>query len=285
MAASLPAACLNCGAALTGAYCARCGQKATRPDLTLGGFLHETTHELTHLDGKVPATLKTLFLKPGQLTIDLLAGRRARWLSPLRVYLICSVAFFGGRLLLEEMGLRTPRDMAQVSFDDRTTTGPLTAEERAVIEKGPLGRIFGVDRLERAAADPKRLNRAFDTSFPRAMFILLPLFALLTNVAWRKARPGYPAHLYAALHIHAAAFGSLLIFSTAIGFIRSDTAAVIPFAVWLAYLVWYGLTALRRLFGDSWPVTLLKAAVVGIAYWACFSAVALGLLAYEILRI
>jgi hypothetical protein len=285
MAASFPAACLNCGAALTGAYCARCGQKATRPDPALRDLLHETTHELAHWDGKVPATLKTLFLKPGQLTIDFLAGRRARWLTPLRVYLICSVAFFGGRLVLNEIGIRTTRDMAQVSFDRRTTTGPLTAEERAAIEEGPLGRIFGADRLERAANDPKRLNHAFDAALPRAMFVLLPLFALLTNAAWRKARPGYPAHLYAALHIHAAAFGSMLIFSMAVGFIPSDAVGLIVFAVWLAYVVWYGLTALRRVFGDSWPLTLLKGAVVGLVYWACFSAVALGLLAYEIFRI
>jgi hypothetical protein len=284
MAAPLPAACLNCGAALTGAYCARCGQKAARADLTLSGFLHETTHELTHLDGKVPATLKTLFLKPGQLTIDFLAGRRARWLSPLRVYLICSVAFFGGRLVLEEMGLRTLRDMAQVSLDHRTTTGPLTAEERAQLESGPLGRIFGADRLERAAADPKRLNRAINASLPRAMFVLLPIFALLTNLAWRKARPGYPAHLYAALHIHAAVFGAMLIFAMAVGFIPSDSVASVVFAVWLGYVVWYGLTALRHVFGDSWPLTLFKAAAVGIVYWVCFSAVALGLLAYQVLR-
>ena len=128
MASSLPAACLNCGAALTGAYCARCGQKATRPDLTLGGFLHETTHELAHWDGKVPATLKTLFLKPGQLTIDFLAGRRARWLSPLRVYLICSVAFFGGRLVLEEMGLRTLRDIG--------AAGALVERNRSLLPAG-----------------------------------------------------------------------------------------------------------------------------------------------------
>jgi hypothetical protein len=48
--------------------------------------------------------------------------------------------------------------------------------------------------------------------------------------------------------------------------------------------VWYGLTALHHVFGDSWPLTLFKAAAVGIVYWVCFSAVALGLLAYQVLR-
>ena len=87
-----------------------------RPNLTLGAFLKETTEELTHWDGKVWATLRTLLLHPGVLTIDFLAGRRARWLSPLRVYLICSVALFAGRALIDEIGLRPTREMARVSL-------------------------------------------------------------------------------------------------------------------------------------------------------------------------
>ena len=284
MAASLPAACLNCGAALTGAYCSRCGQKATPPDPTLGAFLHETTHELTHLDGKVWATLKTLFLKPGQLTVDFLAGRRARWLSPLRVYLICSVAFFGGRALIEELGLRTTREMAGVSLGKRETTGPLTPEERAEIEHGPFGRLFGADRVERAVADPGRLNREFEAAFPKAVFILLPVFALLTSLMWRKTRPGYPAHLYVSLHLHAAVFGAFLILSIAVGIVPSETVAFAFFCAFLGYVVWYGLTALQRVFGDPWPKTIIKAVAVGVVYWMCLTVVAFVFLAYALFR-
>ena len=108
-----------------------------RPSLTLGAFLKETTEELTHWDGKVLATLRTLFLRPGALTIDFLAGRRARWLSPLRVYLICSVALFAGRALIDEVGLRPTREMAGVSFKrEDGRTGPLTPEERQEIAEG-----------------------------------------------------------------------------------------------------------------------------------------------------
>jgi uncharacterized protein DUF3667 len=285
MAASHPAACLNCGAALTGAYCARCGQKVTRPDPTLGAFLHETTHELAHWDGKVPATLKTLFLKPGLLTIDFLAGRRARWLSPLRVYLICSVALFAGRALVDEFGLRTIREMASFSFSNRQTTGPLTPEERQLIESGPIGRLFGADRLERVVADPTRLNREFEATLPRAMFVLLPVFALLTNLAWRKTEPRYPTHLYVALHIHAAIFGAMLLLTIAVGLSRSDAIAMVVAVMFLGYVLWYGLTALHRVFRDTWPVTILKATAVGIIYWICFLVLGIALLAYAVSRI
>ena len=45
--------CLNCGAALTGPYCAQCGQHITDPDLSMRELVHEVTHELTQVDGKV----------------------------------------------------------------------------------------------------------------------------------------------------------------------------------------------------------------------------------------
>ena len=43
---------------MTGPYCSSCGQKQVQQNLTLSEFLKETTQELTHLEGKVPATLK-----------------------------------------------------------------------------------------------------------------------------------------------------------------------------------------------------------------------------------
>jgi hypothetical protein len=285
MAAPSPSGCLNCGAALTGRYCARCGQKAVRPNLTLGAFLKETTEELTHWDGKVLATLRTLFLHPGVLTIDFLAGRRARWLSPLRVYLICSVALFAGRALIDEMGLRPTREIAGVSFKrEDGRTGPLTPEERQEIAEGLPARIFGVEQFERALTDPRPLNKAFESTLPRAMFILLPVFALLTNLAWRKAQPRYPAHLYVALHIHAAIFGAFLIFSLLVGVTRSDWIVVAFGLAFMGYVAWYGLTALRRVFGDSWPLTIAKAAAVGAGYFVFFSAVGMLLLAYAVSR-
>lgn len=57
--------------------------------------------------------------------------------------------------------------------------------------------------------NPGAFSRAVTASYPKAMFVLLPLFALLTNLAYRRTAPRYPAHLYFALHEHAAGFGAL----------------------------------------------------------------------------
>jgi hypothetical protein len=281
MAVPTSAACRNCGTTLTGRYCAQCGQKAMPPDLTLREFLHETTHELTNWDGKVPTTLATLLLRPGRLTLDFLNGRRARWLSPLRVYLICSIAFFAGKPLIEAVAPRAPRQMANISLDNRGR--PLTAADRQRLAEGLPGRLFGVERLERAAADQARLNREIETAFSSAMFLLLPVFAFLTWVAWRGTRRRYPAHLYLALHLHAVLFAASLLFWIAVGFGPVQTAPLAA-ALFFGYLGWYGTTSFRRVFGQPWRRTILKTLFVAGVYVACLILAAISLLGYAVAR-
>jgi hypothetical protein len=86
--------CRNCGAPLTGPYCAQCGQFDAPSDPTLRELLADAWDALTSLDGKLAASLRLLLTRPGALTVEYLAGRRARYLAPFRLYLICSVVYF-----------------------------------------------------------------------------------------------------------------------------------------------------------------------------------------------
>ena len=277
--------CANCGAPVTGRYCSECGQAARLPSMTLGRFIRDTTHELTNWDGKVPSTLRTLFTKPGLLTVDLLAGRRARWLTPLRIYLICSLTFFAVRPLMLAITDRSPRDFARITVDEPLTpTGELTPESRERVREGLPGRILGVERIERAMADPKRFNREIDAAFPNAMFLLLPIFALLTFLLWRRRIRHYAAHLYLALHFHAALFGVLTVFWLAASFTPWPAIAFAALLGLMAYLTWYALAMFRRVFGESWPRTLVKSFVVATIYSFFFFVTTLSLLAWAILR-
>ncbi|WP_343343929.1 DUF3667 domain-containing protein [Sphingomicrobium sp. XHP0239] len=88
-----PDRCLNCGAALTGNFCASCGQKA-HLHTTIGGLLHDIVHGVLHLDGKFWNTLPLLVWRPGKLTRDYIDGHRARYISPIAFYLFTVVAMF-----------------------------------------------------------------------------------------------------------------------------------------------------------------------------------------------
>ncbi|MCM8557692.1 DUF3667 domain-containing protein [Sphingomicrobium sediminis] len=88
-----PDNCLNCGAALQGDYCHECGQKG-HLHRTLGGLLHDMLHGVLHLDGKFWRTLPALIWRPGRLTRDYIEGKRARFISPIAIYLFTVVAMF-----------------------------------------------------------------------------------------------------------------------------------------------------------------------------------------------
>jgi hypothetical protein len=284
MDAAETAACLNCGRPLLGPYCAWCGQKRRETDPTLREFLHETTAELTHWDGKLPSTLATLFFRPGGLTQDFLAGRRARWLQPLRLYLICSIAFFVSKPLAETIAQRSGREIARITITNPDGSTTLTPEVLEELEAGLPARVFGRDRLVRAATNNAQLNREIDAALPRAMFILLPVFALLTMLAWRRRLPRYPAHLYVALHLHSAWFGAFAVMTIVQAFFTSEAVVGLVGVAVLVYVAGYGLLAVRRIFGDSWAKTVAKAAVVTVAYSACLFVLSLALLGYVLTR-
>ena len=86
-------ACLNCGAALLGPHCHRCGQHA-HIHRTVGAFFHDLIHGVLHFDGKTWRTLPLLAWKPGELTRRYIAGERARFVSPMALFLFSVFLMF-----------------------------------------------------------------------------------------------------------------------------------------------------------------------------------------------
>lgn len=78
--------CLNCGAAVFGQHCHVCGQKV-EVHRTLGAFGHDILHSVLHFDGKIWRTLPLLFWNPGKLTRRYVHGERAKFVSPLALFL------------------------------------------------------------------------------------------------------------------------------------------------------------------------------------------------------
>lgn len=108
------ATCANCGAPTTGAYCAACGEEADARTPSFVGWVREVLSELFSLDGRTARTARDL-LRPGRLSEDWAAGRRARHLTPLRVFLLASVVFFSVAFLL---GPVSPQEGARAFNDD-----------------------------------------------------------------------------------------------------------------------------------------------------------------------
>lgn len=125
--------CLNCGAQLDGAFCKNCGQKA-QVHRTLGAFWHDFTHSIFHFEGKIWRTLPMLAFKPGDLTRRYIRGERARYVSPLALFLFSVFLMFAS---FNQIGVpigpkaQTSRNGAVI---DRATMAKEIAVSRAKIE-------------------------------------------------------------------------------------------------------------------------------------------------------
>src|SRR5512138_1002980 len=88
-----PAACLNCGAQLSGPYCAACGQ-AAHLHRSLSSLAHDILHGVFHFEGKIWRTLPELLFHPGRLTRRYIDGERAKFVSPMALYLFTVFLIF-----------------------------------------------------------------------------------------------------------------------------------------------------------------------------------------------
>lgn len=97
-------ACLNCGAALEGRFCGQCGQSA-HPHRSLGHVFEEFLHGVVHFDTKAWRTLPMVIGRPGTLTRNYVFGKRARYISPLALFLFTIFAMFFAFAFIQMPGL------------------------------------------------------------------------------------------------------------------------------------------------------------------------------------
>ena len=86
--------CENCGAELQGHWCAQCGQPAIEYRRSFRHVVADLLNEFLNWDSKFFTSIALLLLKPWRLTNEFLAGKRVRYVNPLRLYLVAGFLFF-----------------------------------------------------------------------------------------------------------------------------------------------------------------------------------------------
>jgi hypothetical protein len=74
--------CLNCGTEFEGKYCPECGQSADTKRFTVRFIFENLLRAILSNDGGVWITLKSLFIRPGQMMLDIIHGKRKSYFSP-----------------------------------------------------------------------------------------------------------------------------------------------------------------------------------------------------------
>jgi hypothetical protein len=120
-------ACLNCGTKLTGPYCCACGQKA-HVHRSVRAFFQDFLAGLFNFEGKIWRTLPMLAWRPGEMTRRYIAGERARFISPVALYLFTVFAMFA---VLNFTGALNPHSAQNIRAGLRAAT----AENQQAIAK------------------------------------------------------------------------------------------------------------------------------------------------------
>lgn len=89
-----PLTCRNCGAVVSGDYCAQCGQETRLQLPTFPAFMREAAGRYVAFDGRMWRTLWGLIARPGFLTREYLQGRRRRYIRPARLFLVLYLMLF-----------------------------------------------------------------------------------------------------------------------------------------------------------------------------------------------
>jgi hypothetical protein len=281
-AAAPAAACASCHAALTGPFCAACGQPRETGHRSVARLLKGLIEDIASFDSRILRTARALLLQPGELTRAFYEGRTQPYVPPVRLYLFVSLLFF---LILSVSGLAPMQFAAEqgpggteptILFFSRlqpaSAVAPLKGLGQELQSEGVdvgAGSVVGqgmADITKKLFANPATLNATMTEWIPRALFLLLPLFALLLQlVYWGQRKTFYFVdHLVFSLNFHSFGFVLLLL-----GALAAQFLPAIPLLVFAA-LSLHMFLAMRRVYRQSWLATGVKFTVVGAVYVVFF---------------
>jgi hypothetical protein len=182
-------ACPSCGAPSMGRFCDRCGEKRRAShDFSIRHYVGEAIEAFTHFDSKILRTAWLLVSRPGVLSANYLAGRRVRYVNPLRLFLLLSVVYYLSNSIFPYNAFTTPLAV-QLRMNDYYPTFAVAQVERTMRHTG----------LEYPALE-RKYNEKTAVLSKTLVFSLIPVIALLLWAFLFKKKRYFTEHLIVATH-------------------------------------------------------------------------------------
>jgi hypothetical protein len=287
--------CLNCGEELKGDYCHICGQANTHYHASLSQVIFDFLSEFVEFDSKFFRSFRPLLLKPGFLTREFNMGRRSSYISPFRLYIFISILFFFVIMTVGQDGIVVGElEEATNEIDEVLSNEELTEEDRKdLVEFQSMVRQFlGTEEMDPELKDnlinfegeelensdswlirrlkekeeqidkmdavefQRKLASEFKNNFPKIMFLLLPVFAIILKVLYARRKIYYVEHLIFSFHFHTFVFIVLLI-STLISYAEN---------LFLLVILIYLFIAMREVYRQSIVKTVVKYGLLLFSY-------------------
>ncbi|ALN60202.1 hypothetical protein GLE_4861 [Lysobacter enzymogenes] len=184
-----------------------------------------------------------------------------------------------------------------ISFNGKpwdAKTNPLTVTWWPRFANDWLNRQVGKGEanFQRATKDPALYIHALIGAIPSALFLMVPIFALLLKIAYLGSGRGYLEHLVVALYSHTylclalLAMFVLMLLGDAIAPHWAGFAWIKGLGIGLLWL-WmpiYLLLMEKRVYANGWALTLLRYTLIGGAYFFLMSLATAGIMAAAIVR-
>lgn len=237
--------CLNCGSEVSGKFCSDCGQENIE---TRENFFHLAFHtigDFFHFDSKFFRSLIPLITKPGFLTREHWAGKRMRYIHPLRLFFFVTIVMV---IVANAYYKKYEKEIkAEKVVRTSSSTSPVTKEDKEVEERQFKKIQNGVSKtFDYAAAYLKYIS-----------FLLLPLYALAFKLLYIRHKKYYIDHLVYTLHLQSFVYIVVSIVLLIPLFISASARSWFMNVILLS-IVLYVLLSLRNLYKQSWLKTILK---------------------------
>lgn len=259
--------CKNCETQYIGNYCPECGQSSENYDKPFRFIIADFAGNIFSFDTRLWSTIRAVLTSPGQMAMDIMNGKRARYVPPFRLYVFVSFFFF---LLInysinkinesDELSVKQEEMLLDISNDSTGISEPTGIQEKKsdiVFKNKKVSIDHVMDNFEMYFS---KLLQWFSYS----LFLLMPFYAFLLWIFFRKTYKYYLGHLLLAINQHVFTF-ILLSIVVLIG-------QFFPFKTWYpeVYLLWflpvYYLLGIRKMYQRKWSTSIMRFSVVVSIY-------------------
>jgi hypothetical protein len=294
------ASCSNCNQSfdVVSNFCPNCGQENHTHKLPIKHFLFEFIESLTHFDAKVFLTLKEMVAQPGLVTKNYNSNMRARYVPPARIYIFMSFIFFFLISVLYNKTIKEDTKKLEVQMQSQLAKNKMAFGQIGLFHKTRIDSVIfrslitlkpitntGIDslfksknietdwintrivhtfiKITKGEASISDIYFKFIKYISYSILILMPFFALILKLFYRKLNLFYSEFLVFSIYFHTFIFAVLVIFILFNKFIYSNDSIIT--GVLLSIFIYLGIS-LRKVFQQPIGRTIVKTILMSLIY-------------------
>jgi hypothetical protein len=263
--------CKNCKTQFKGNFCPNCGQSVYEFEKPFRFLIVDLVGNIFAFDTRLWKSMSSLIFRPGKFVEEYLNGRRARYMSPFRLYIFVSFLFFlflsiyaGSQIRISEA------DKNEINLSINNQINPFKSETDSLKTKelnygeSSISEEKLTNAISKVLNNPKMYMDSFLKFVSWSLFLLMPVYALFLWLLFRKSKKYYYSHLILAINQHSFVF--LLFILILCTKLLWPMRTYHPENYLMASIPFYLFFGKLHLYKRRWPTTLFKTFTVLILY-------------------